>query len=667
MSNSESTRRTYCRICPVLCGLEVEVEGERVLRVGGDANHPISRGYACTKGRALGRFHHHPRRLDRPRLGSREVTWEILLDDLAGRLESILASTGPDGVAVYHGTWSWMDALGRRTAERLMHALGSTSVYSAVTVDAIARSYVCEQMAGRGFAIPNFAPEETELLILFGTNPVISHGHSCGIADPARALSGVARRGEVWVVDPRRSETASRATRHLAIRPGSDYLLAAHLVREILRDGADRDYLTEHASGLEELTAAVEPFGLERVVEVCGLDPDDVRDLLASVRRYRRLSVSTGTGITMSPDANVTEWLVWCLQIATASFERPGGMWFNPGQLLRLDERDWPEAPPVPPRTVPSRPDLPALFGELPCAGLVDEIEAGHHQALFSIGGNPVASLPQAERLVPALAGLEVFAVADVIESDSVALATHTIAAAGQLERADVSAYSDLFVNRRSAQYTPAVLPRGGDRRPVWWVLAQLGRRLGFDLLDGADPDLCDERELLAPLGRGHFELGDRAEVAMDEPSRPRGWVESRVLPGGRWRLAPPALVEQLARAEPPGGVCLIPRRAAGRMNSALRDIAARDEAVHVHPADAANAGLADGDRVRVVSASGTLESELRVTDSVRPGAVSIPHGLDEANVSRLTSGRPESSDPLTGMVAQSGVAVEIRRAERSG
>ena len=386
------------------------------------------------------------------------------------------------------------------------------------------------------------------MLVLFGTNPVISHGHSCGIADPARALAGVAKRGEVWVVDPRRSETARRATRHLAIRPGTDYLLAALLVREILREGADRDYLAEHASGLEELTAAVEPFTLDRVVEVCGLDPRR-RPRPAGERAPLRPPVGLDRHRRQHVSQRERDRVAGLVPPDRDRFVRAaGGMWFNPGQLLRLDERAWPEAPPVPPRTVPSRPDLPVLFGERPCAGLVDEIEAGHHRALFSIGGNPVASLPETERLVPALSGLEIFAVADVIESDSVALATHTIAAAGQLERADVSAFSDLFVNRRSAQYTPAVLPRGGDRRPLWWVLAQLGRRLGCELLDGADPDLCDERELLAPLGPRPLRAGRRGRGG-DGPSCPGrgvGW-KARSCPGGaggsrrlRWSSSSP-------------------------------------------------------------------------------------------------------------------------------
>src|SRR4029079_17479208 len=109
--------RTFCRICPVLCGLVVQTQGEQVLQVRGDPDHPITHGYTCPKGRALPEFHHHPQRLDRPMTRGREVSWDELLDDLGTTLAHIVDESGPDAVAAYFGTWSWMDALGRARAD----------------------------------------------------------------------------------------------------------------------------------------------------------------------------------------------------------------------------------------------------------------------------------------------------------------------------------------------------------------------------------------------------------------------------------------------------------------------------------------------------------------------------------------------------------------------
>jgi formate dehydrogenase len=136
----------------------------------------------------------------------------------------------------------------------------------------------------------------------------------------------------------------------------------------------------------------------------------------------------------------------------------------------------------------------------------------------------------------------------------------------------------------------------------------------------------------------------------------------------GRWNLAPAPLIERLARLEVPPPLALIPRRSARRMNSALRDLAPttgklQDSEALVHPADALTAGVADGERVRVTSATGTLEATLRTSEEIARGAISIPHGLTAPNVGSLTTGRAGGVDSLSGMVIQSGIEVRLESA----
>ena len=156
--------------------------------------------------------------------------------------------------------------------------------------------------------------------------------------------------------------------------------------------------------------------------------------------------------------------------------------------------------------------------------------------------------------------------------------------------------------------------------------------------------------------------------VVVGDPPRVKGWVHDRVLPDGRWRIAPAPLVAQLREWETGRAPALvaIPRRTARRMNSALRDIGrgAEDSELWVNPADATAAGIADGDDIAVTSDTGTISGRARVTDDVVAGAVSIPHGLVDQNVSVLTSSGVGTTDPLTGMVVQSGVVITIRASE---
>jgi anaerobic selenocysteine-containing dehydrogenase len=662
-SPTVTDHRTFCRICPVLCGLIVQTSGEQVLRVRGDPDHPVSRGYSCPKGRALPAYHHHPDRLDHPVLGGRAVAWEALLDDLASSLRTIVAGSGPDSVAAYFGTWSWMDALGRARADLLLRHVGSRSRYSAITVDAIARLTVAELMGGDGSLLPSIDTDEPGLTVLLGTNPVVSHGHAGALVDPVVTLRRIARQHGLWVVDPRRTETARLASRYLPIRPGADPALLAFVVRSLLEQGADRAYLDRHATGVEVLRAAVAPWTAVRASGRTGIPESDLDDLVAAVRHKGRVTVVTGTGCTMAPEANVTEWLAWAVQIVTGSFEREGGAWFNPGAFGRAHARPpgWSGMAAAVAPGPASRPDLVSRFGEQPCAALADEIDSGNVRALLVIGGNPLRSLPDTARLESAFGRLEVLAVADVIASDTVRLATHVLPVAGQLEREDLTWFTDRFPPVISAQRTAAVVSPAGQRRPLVDVLQDLGARLGL----APDPD---------PMARYVARLPALSTpgVVVGDPPRVKGWVHERVLPSGRWRVAPDVLVGWLRSWGIGEGADLVvvPRRSVHRMNSAFRDVGrgGEDGDVWLNPADALRCGgIHDGNDVVVSSDTGTIIARARVTVDVVQGAVSVSHGLNAPNVSRLTSSRPGTVDPLTGMIAQSGLPVRVGPAAPDG
>jgi anaerobic selenocysteine-containing dehydrogenase len=674
--------RSFCRFCSALCGVVLTLEGDTVTEVRGDPEHPYTRGYTCPKGRALGAWHHHPLRLDEPQIGRgderRNVSWDEALDDLAARLDAVRSEHGPDSVGMFMSTAMSFDALGGRIAHKLFQSFGSRSRYTAVTIDTPCRPIVSDLMGGNSGLMPCIDHDTAGLTLFVGTNPIVSHGHTTSMPDPVnrvRALATAPR--ELWVVDPRRTETARLATRHLSPKPGSDHAFLAHLVRELLGPdgGADRDYLARHAIGVDELTAAVAPYDRTRAVAETGLDGTDLDDLLAAIRRHGRIAALSGTGTTMAASATASEWLLWSLGVITGSYEQPGGLWFNPGFLRCFDRRDLRPSPPERldfPRP-PSRPDLPGFYGEYPCAAMVDEIEAGNLRALVVIGGNPVTALPDAERLDAALASLEVLATIDVIETETTALSTHVLPSAGQLERADVPDYVDQYYPAVASHYTPAVMPLGGDRKPVWWISAALAGRDGHDILPGgmALDEATDDALLDALCNRGRLPLDDlrASPTAVEAEGAVRGWVHDRVLPEGRWRLAPAELVAELAALSTPETtpsdrpLTLVPRRLLRNMNSQLRDAGApggrlEQPYILVHPLDAARFGIADGAEVVVQSEFGETAGVARVDDGIRPGVISVPHGYSGTRIGALTTG--ERADHFTGMVRQSGLAVSI-------
>jgi anaerobic selenocysteine-containing dehydrogenase len=550
-----------------------------------------------------------------------------------------------------------MDAVGYRIAQGLHAAIGTPARFSPLTIDGTAKVLIAELMGGTQALTGRPDYDNAAFAMLIGSNPVVSHGHTVGLPNPRGAIRDLAKHAELWVVDPRHTETARLATHHLAPRPGTDYAVLAYLVREVLRYGADPDVPTQDA---DRLVAAVEPFTLQHSAAVADVSEAQLTQLLASIRRAGRIAVDTGTGITMSPSANVTQWLSWALLILTGSMNRTGGVWFHPGFAYQLETFELPVSPPEGsfgpgPR---SRPETQSFLREWPCAVLPDEINAGNIRAFLNLGGSLVTAFPNAGSLVPALNKLDVLVTTEILPNETTALSTHVLPTKDQLERPDITLW-DILAPQISAQHTPAVVSPVGERRSMWWVLAEIGRRLGHELADSSATD----EAMLALVGSGvrggydELTANGWAEAPVELPAP---WVEDHVERMGGWRLAPRLLAEQLEALREPAPLVLVPRRQMSRLNSQLEFLGEAPEVV-VHPDDAAAAGLSDNALLIVRSEHGELTGIAKVDASVRRGAVSVPHGHAGANVNLLTS--KDDIDLVTGMTRYSGIPVTLHPA----
>lgn len=654
-----NVERSYCRICIANCGILVTVEGDQVIEVRGDPDHPISKGYVCPKGRALGTSHHSARRLDGAYVGRgearRHTTVPAAISDLGAKLREIMAEHGPGSIGFFMGSGGFVDPAGGFVLRRLGAALGTKHFYSTGTVDSVAKTLVTALMGGTTALIPH-PDEQGKLMVLVGSNPPVSHGQSTGFPNPIEKLRAVKRRGELIVIDPRETESAKLADRHLPVRPGTDHIVLAHAVREILASGADMADLRRRAINVDELIASVEPYDAATTATLTGIDTDLLAAFIASIRAAGRLAVVTGTGTTMSPGGNLVEWMAWALMIATGSFDQPGGMWFNPGYFTRVDSREKLPAVKLDEAGPPSRPDTIRLMGEWPAACIPEEIEAGRIKALIVAGANAAIALPDTLRVAAALGSVEVLVNLDVDHTETGELATHVIGCADQLERADLLAL-EMFAANLYNQYTPAILPRADGRPAMWHTLARIANELGLDVLDGADPDSVTDDDILFRVARrGDLEGLKAAGGPVITAPAVYGWAEDR-LPHGKWDIAPLQMIEQLDTWQPRTQLVLTPRRQLRHQNS--QPYRSGDAAVAlIHPRDAERHGVTDGATVTITSAVGTVSLPAQVTDQVVEGSVSFPHGWNDANVNLLTS--TIDMDPLSGMPVMSGTPVAL-------
>jgi anaerobic selenocysteine-containing dehydrogenase len=383
--------------------------------------------------------------------------------------------------------------------------------------------------------------------------------------------------------------------------------------------------------------------------------------------------MTTGTGLNFTSNSLVAQWLRWVIIIITGSVDHEGGMWVNAGWFDPLEKRDqWQPAPETArPQAPPSRQDLPMWLGEVPCAAMIDQIESGHLKALFINGGSPLTAFPEPDRMLAALRSLELLAVVDVMSNELTDMATHVLPAAALLERSDMpGGWSHHMA------YAPQLVPLGEDRRKTWWIFAELGRRMGLDVLDGFGADATTDDDLLkrsATNGRrAPEELMAAGPRGMMIP-RPYGWVHERALPDGKWRLVPEVMIERLPaileQASEQRDFRLVSgrelhnhnRMAYGRYGYKRFSTAEESATVGIHPSDAESIGLKKGDLVEIKGEAGSVTAALRIDDTLNSGTLHLTHGWVGTNVCHL-AGR--EIDPQTGQpTMMSAIPVDVLRA----
>ena len=479
-----TTHFRSCPLCEATCGLAIEVDGDRVISVRGDDDDPFSRGYVCPKGAALADLHADPDRLRRPvrRAGDRweELGWDEALDLVATRLRETRATHGADAIAVYQGNPTAHN-LGLMTFGQLaLRTLGTKNMYSATSLDQLPHMLAALTMFGNQFLMPVPDVDRADLFICLGANPLASNGSLMTAPDMRgrlRAIQG--RGGRVIVLDPRRTETAERADRHLFIRPGADAALLLAMIHVIFAEGLARP--TRPAAGEDALRRAAAAWTPERAAAITGVAPDDVRELARALATTPRAVLYGRVGVCTQEFGGLAAWLCYAINALTGHLDEPGGLMFTT-----------PAVDPVP----LSRPlgleggfarwrsrvsGKPEFGGEYPMAAFAEEIETpgpGQIRALVTSAGNPVLSAPGGPRLERALAGLDFMVSIDPYINETTRLAHVILPPASALERADYDAALAAFSVRNVAKWSPAVFPRPADARHDWEICLGLWTRL---------------------------------------------------------------------------------------------------------------------------------------------------------------------------------------------
>jgi len=336
--------KTGCVLCAQNCGLEIEVENNRIVKVRGDKSNAKSEGYICRKGLNVAYHQHNADRLKYPlkKVGDKfeRISWDQAIDEIATKLKGIIDQYGPRAFA-YMGGGGQGCHFEAAFGVRLMRSLGSQYQYSALAQEFSGAFWVCGRTHGKQYLHDQPDVDNTDVLLTFGWNGMQSHQ----IPQAPRKLQRLSKDKEkmLIVVDPRKTETAKLADIHLPIRPGTDALLLKAMISLILKEGwENKAYLAEHTSGFDSVKSCFENFDARAAVKTCGLDFEQVREV---TRLYatRKSSLRYDLGLFMGRHSGLNSYLIVILQAICGRLCSPGGNVIN-GHLMPIgphtDERD---------------------------------------------------------------------------------------------------------------------------------------------------------------------------------------------------------------------------------------------------------------------------------------------------------------------------------------
>ena len=694
VSTAIPTVQTTCPYCGVGCGVLASPEGAGSAQIAGDRDHPANFGRLCSKGSALGETVSLDGRLLHPMLRTRSgsyerVTWDTALDRVTDGFQTILNSRGPDALAFYlSGQLLTEDYY---VANKLMKGfLGSPHV------DTNSRLCMASSVAGHkrafgGDVVPgSYRDLDTaDLIVLVGSNTSWCH--------PVlfqRMLANRAERGaKLIVIDPRRTSTAEEADLFLPIAPGMDTVLFAHLLREIVaRRAMAQDYVDAHTLGLSEALSAAKSIApdLKTVAQRTGIPAKDIEAFCDLWISTEKTVTAWSQGVNQSAQGTDKVDAIINCHLATGRIGTQGlgplsltgqpnamggrevgglanmlaaHMGYAPNDIDRV-RRFW---------------NAPRMAGRegLKAVQMFDAIEQGQIGALWVMATNPAVSLPRADQALAALGKLDLFVVSEVLASnDTLNAGAHVLLpAAAWGEKDGTVTNSERRISRQRA-----FLPWPGEARPDWWIVAEVGKRLGFsDAFDYPNAAaIFREHAALSGFendGARGFDIGglkdltDRAYEKLQPvqwPVRdPKGTADKSLFADGAF-IHGDGKARFIATQEPSLAVAtdaayplmLNTGRVRDQWHTMTRTGKSPRLAMHLpepflslHPQDAAEHGIEDGGLTKVTSRHGFATLRARVDDGQARGTAFAPihWSAETSSGGRVGALVQPATDPFSG------------------
>jgi anaerobic selenocysteine-containing dehydrogenase len=631
--------------CPSTCALEVErLDARTIGRVFGAEGNPYTAGVICAKVARYAERIHHPARLKTPlqRVGAkgeglsafRPISWEDALDEVAARLAAAAERYGPETVwpYFYAGT---MGLVQRDGIERLRHVMRYSRQHSTICNSLSDAGWLAGVGTKRGVDAREIA--QSELLVIWGTNAVNTQVNLMHHVAEARKERGV----PLVVVDPYRNATARQADMHLMPRPGTDGALACAVMHVLFKEGlADRDYLARYSDDPQTLEAHLESRTPDWAAAITGLAPQDIVEFARLYGRTKRSYLRVGYGFSRSRNGAPNLHAVSCLPVVTGAWQYPGGgALYSNGGIYKLDSTliQGLDALDRSVRLLDQSRIGPILLGDKRDLG-----DGPPVTALFVQNTNPLVVCPDSVKVRQGFARDDLFVcVHEQFMTETAAMADIVLPATTFLEHDDVYvAGGHTFL-----QVTKKIVEPVGESRSNHQVICALAARLGarhrgFEL---SEWQLIDET--LRASGLPDAETA----YAMRWVDRALPFEQAHFLDGfghadgkfhfkadwaalGRDHAALSALPDHneiidAASAERPFRLIAAPARSF--LNTSFNNTPGSLKregrpTILIHPEDCVRLDIADGDRVRLGNALGSVVVHAKPFEGLQPGVVVV-------------------------------------------
>ncbi len=664
--------------CPDTCAMVVTVDDEgKATQLRGDRDHPFTRGFLCQKvSRYLERVY-HPERLKYPmeRVGSkgegkfRRLSWDEAIGKIAEKFGEIANSDdGPQAILPYSYAGTMGLLQNSSLDRRFFHRLGASLLDR--TICATAGTAGCDITLGTRAAFDPEAVVQARYIINWGSNTSVTNIHMWALMHQARRAGA-----RIVTIDPFRSKTAARSDWWLAIRPGTDAALALGMMHVIFRDNLqDDDYLHRFCLGADELRErCLNDYSLEKVAAITGIAAQDIETLASAYATTQPSAIRVNYGLQRHYGGGMAVRTIVCLPAVVGAWRHAGGGAFlSTSALYAFNKKELERPDLIPPgtRTINMVQLAEALHGELPGPPV---------KALYVYNSNPGAIAPDQKRVLDGLRREDLFTVVhEQFQTDTADFADILLPATTQLEHFDLHAsYGHLYVQAN----TPAIAPLA-ESKSNNDVFRLLAKAMSFEseLFEVSDEQLA--ADALSSNGQSSrfpppqvFEgisldrLKQEGSIRMNLPKDYAPFAQGGFgTPSGKCELLSPRLkskgLDPLPTYTPPQEDPQTRPELAAKyplqmltppvpefLNSSFVNVhslrhQAGEPTVEMHPQDATQRGIKDGDIVRIFNDRGSFQARAVIGESVKPGVV-VSQGIwwnryttDRVNCNITTSTR---------------------------